>query len=385
MRVLYSHRIKSRDGQAVHLEGVVSALRRSGHQVLVIGPASFSSVCFGGENRLVALVRVSCPKMLQELAEIVYNLIAYIRLEFGFTRFRPDFIYERCNTFYIAGALLASRRKVPFYAEVNFPLADETARISGLKMVRAARAMERIVWRKANRILVVTAVLRDILIEQGAPPERIAVMPNGTEVERFLGVPEPPRTDDAVIIGFIGFMREWHGLAALLTALARHKDERIKLLIAGDGPNRLTLQKQAHELGLSAQIGFAGLIQPEQVPFLLAGIDIAVQPRAVRYASPLKIFEYMAAGRAIVAPNQPNIREILSDGATALLFDPEQENAMWLAILRLVEDTPLRHRLGKAGQAEIVRLNRTWQANAERVTDWARADLRARASCQRPH
>jgi glycosyltransferase involved in cell wall biosynthesis len=178
-----------------------------------------------------------------------------------------------------------------------------------------------------------------------------------------------------VILGFVGFIRAWHGLDALLLAMAQHGDERVKLLIAGSGPERSNLERQIRELGLSARVNFSGLVQREQVPLLLSEIDIAVQPKVVCYASPLKIFEYMAAGCAIVAPDQPNIREVLRNGATALLFDPGQENAMWRAILRLVEDASLRHRLGEAARAEVVRLNYTWQGNAKQLLDWARADL----------
>ena len=117
---------------------------------------------------------------------------------------------------------------------------------------------------------------------------------------------------------------------------------------------------------------FTGLQAREQVPALVAGFDIALQPRAVEYASPLKIFEYMAAGRAIVAPDQENIREILRDGETALLFDPSRPEAMWRAVLRLAGDADLRHRLGAAACAEIARRDYTWAGNARRVVGWAR-------------
>jgi glycosyltransferase involved in cell wall biosynthesis len=80
----------------------------------------------------------------------------------------------------------------------------------------------------------------------------------------------------------------------------------------------------------------------------------------------------MAAGRAIVAPDQPNIREILTDGRTALLFDPGEEGALWRAITRLVEDPALRRRLGEAARAEITLRDYTWRGNARRVVQAAR-------------
>ncbi len=83
----------------------------------------------------------------------------------------------------------------------------------------------------------------------------------------------------------------------------------------------------------------------------------------------------MAAGRAIVAPDQPNIREILTDGETALLFDPAETGSVWQAIQRLAADPGLRQRLGEAARAEIARRDYTWERNAERIVAMARADL----------
>ena len=107
------------------------------------------------------------------------------------------------------------------------------------------------------------------------------------------------------------------------------------------------------------------------MPETVAGFDIALQPRSVDYASPLKIFDYMAAGRAIVAPDQPNIREVLQDGRTALLFDPARPDAMWEAVARLLEDRGLRARLGQAARAELEARDYTWRGNAKRIVRWA--------------
>ncbi len=92
------------------------------------------------------------------------------------------------------------------------------------------------------------------------------------------------------------------------------------------------------------------------------------------YASPLKVFDYMAAGRAIVAPDQPNIREILEHDRTALLFDPEREGAMWEAVTRLITTPGLIDRLGSAARAELERRDFTWRGNAERIVGWASAE-----------
>jgi len=124
---------------------------------------------------------------------------------------------------------------------------------------------------------------------------------------------------------------------------------------------------------VAERVRFTGLVAHEQVPLAVAGFDIALQPRVVEYASPLKIFDYMAAGRAIVAPDQPNIREVLEHERTALLFDPGRAGAMGEAIARLLGDAPLRRRLGAAARAELERRDFTWSGNAARIVAWAEA------------
>jgi glycosyltransferase involved in cell wall biosynthesis len=103
------------------------------------------------------------------------------------------------------------------------------------------------------------------------------------------------------------------------------------------------------------------------MPHVLAEFDIALQPPLPDHATPVEIFAYMAAGCAIVAPDQPNIREILADGQTALLFDPNREGAMWQAVARLIDDAPLRTRLGVAARAELERCDYSWRGKAARI------------------
>ena len=174
------------------------------------------------------------------------------------------------------------------------------------------------------------------------------------------------------MLGFVGFVREWHGLDAVIAAMAAERDgPRLRLVVVGDGPARPALEQQAAALGLADRVTFTGLQPREAIPGLVAGFDIALQPLVVSYASPLKIFEYMAAGRAIVAPDQPNIREVLRDGETAVLFDPSEAGAMWRAIQRLAGDAALRRRMGDAARDEIARRDYTWRGNAARVVAWA--------------
>lgn len=371
MRILYSHRIQSRDGQSVHVEELVAAMRAAGHEVVVVGPGYYEASSFGGESRVVARLRRLLPGALGEIAELAYNVPAYLALRKAAKAFRPEAIYERYNLYYLAGMWLARGLRVPYLVEVNSPLAEERAKFSGLRLRRMAGAAERSVWRAADRVLAVTGVLRDMIAATGVARERIEVIPNGVVLERF-APPAPPRQAGPVVLGFVGFVRPWHGLDAVLRAMAADGGAGIALEVIGDGPVRGDLEALAAELGLGARVRFTGLVEHHEVPRHVAGFDIALQPQVVAYASPLKIFDYMAAGRAIVAPDQPNIREVLEHGRTALLFDPaaafDSPNGLWAAIRQLAGDAALRARLGAAARAELEARDYTWAGNARRVT-----------------
>ena len=373
MKILYSHRIQSHDGQGVHLESLVTALRAAGHDVLVVGPPAYAKAGLGKESSGIARIRRLLPGFAAELAELAYTIPGYLRLARAARSFRPDVLYERANLFYLAGAMLARRRRLPFLLEVNSPLAQERSAFGQLRLRRLARWSEHRVWRRADRVLPVTEVLAELVAAAGVARDRITVVPNGIDLAAF-----PPDLDGRaagraeIVLGFVGFVRDWHGLDAVLRSIAASRDgPRIALQVVGEGPALPGLARLAVELGIEGQVHFTGLAERDRIPGLVAGFDIALQPAAVGYASPLKVFEYMAAGRAIVAPDQPNIREVLAHERTALLFPPGDAAAMWAAVARLAGDAALRGTLGAAARAEAIRRDFTWAGNARRVVEMA--------------
>jgi len=374
MRILYSHRINSHDGQGVHVMELVRALRAAGHEVHMVGPSFFEQTDFGGESRLVALARRLLPGVLSEFAELAYNIPAYLKLKAAWRTQKPDFIYERCNLYFLAGAWLARRHNVRLLLEVNSPLAEEREKHGGLRLPWLARRLERTTWRSATRVLPVTQVLADILAAKGVDPARITVIPNGIDPARF-PPREAPVPTAAITLGFVGFVRAWHGLDRVIEGMAGGAPNS-RLVVVGEGPALPDLQALATRLGIAERLHFAGLVPPDQVGGYVRDFDIALQPSATPYASPLKIFDYMAAGCAIVAPDQPNIREILTHQKTALLFNPSTPGAMWKSVETLIADAALRRRLGEAARTHLQQQDFTWAANASRVITLAQAAQR---------
>jgi glycosyltransferase involved in cell wall biosynthesis len=387
LRILYHHRIRSKDGQAVHLEELISALRELGHDVLLVGPKAFAHASFGHDPKALAVLKTLIPRAAYEMLELGYNLAAYMRLRAACGRFHPDVIYERHNLYLLAGIWCGKALQLPVLLEVNAPLAEERANFGGLGLPWLAKALERHVWRKADVVLPVTRVLAEKLNAAGVSRERITVIANAIDPAKFAAVPptqeakDQLRLSNKLVLGFTGFVREWHGLEAVLTLLARPSaPANLHFLLIGEGPAISGLRTQAGQLGISDRVTFAGLVERDKIGSHLAAFDIAVLPKCVDYCSPLKLFEYLVAGKAIVAPDQPNIREIVSGEEHCLLFEPENYEAMTDAILRLAADEALRNRYGDAVRSLVSRRGYTWMNNAARVSALAATAVAAKGS-----
>ncbi|MGB7998114.1 MAG: glycosyltransferase family 4 protein [Photobacterium halotolerans] len=144
-------------------------------------------------------------------------------------------------------------------------------------------------------------------------------------------------------------------------------DPEVKFLIVGDGPVLDTLKKQARDLKAEHQIHITGLIDRQHIAGWLSQIDIALQPAVTPWCSPLKLIEYLACGKAIVAPDSDNIKELLTDGDNALLFKAGHLADMLEQIKRLLSDEALRQQLSDNAAASIARQQLTWPDNARKI------------------
>lgn len=384
MKILLHHRIASRDGQAVHIEELIAALRRQGHEPILIGPTGFASTEFGSSSRLIDSIKRFIPAALYELLEIGYNVRAFARLWSAVRTHRPDALYERFSLFLFAGVWVRRLTGIPLLLEVNSPLFEERARNDGLRLHALGRWAQRHIWHAADHVLPVTGVLAKTVREYGVPAARITVIPNGVDPARFGAVPDratakaalglPP---ERLVLGFTGFVRGWNAVHQLIDFAADCRDRLdLHVVIAGDGPARQSLQEHARGRGVHDRLLITGIVERDEVAGKVAAFDVAVLPGQTPYSSPLKLFEYMQLGRAIAAPDAENIREILTDNQNALLFDPAQGNALEATLYRLCSDPALRRRLGEAARATITARSLTWDRNAERVIAIAR--------CHRP-
>jgi glycosyltransferase involved in cell wall biosynthesis len=392
LRVLYHHRIRGIDGQAVHVRALLQALVAEGHEVRevalvpVFGPAAEATVgrdqgAHSSEHRNRPLKWIDrLPRPILELAEALYSLIAPPMIARAATRFHPDFIYERYAFGNVGGVLAGRRLGIPLVLEVNAPLADELARTHGVFFAVLARRLEALALRRADLICVVSEALRGIVLAGGARQGRVLVVPNGVDTQTFrpleperraavrrdLGLPEQ-ENGQTLVLGFAGFVRKWHRLDLVLACLARPEFAGARLVVVGEGPHSRALARRAAELGIADRVLLLGARPHEEMPSLLAALDVALLPGIPCYASPLKLYEYMAVGLPVVAPDQENLREVLRHRENALLFAPDSCEALTAALMELKDDPDLRRRLGANARAAVLGEGRSWRGVARRV------------------
>lgn len=377
MRILFHHRIASADGQFVHMTELTRALRKAGHEVLIVGPHLSEGSSLGQTSGLINRLKRLLPAALYEVLEFLYSVVALWRLARAAIAFKPDAIYERYNLHLHAGRFVARALGVPLLLEVNAPLTVERGAYGGLKLKRFAAWSDRQIWRGADYVLPVTDTLASYVRAAGVLEERIVVIPNGVDLKMYPGGAERDAAkarlglDDLIVLGFVGFVRDWHGLPQIIDFVSERRDLPLYLLIVGDGLDRARLEARISELDIGERARITGFVPRADVPDYIAAFDIALQPAVTAWASPLKLFEYLAAGCAVIAPDAPNIREVLSHERNALLFDPADAGELVESLRRLCDDASLRERLGGQARRLVIEHPYTWEHNAAVVAGLA--------------
>lgn len=391
MKILFHHRIASADGQFVHLTELTRALRAAGHEVLIVGPHLSEQASLGETSGLINRLKRLLPGALYEVLEFAYSAVALWRLGRAARSFRPDLLYERYNLHLHAGRFVARALGIPLVLEVNAPLTQERSAWGKLRLKRFAAWSDRHIWRGADYVLPVTDALGDYVRAAGVPDDRIVVVPNGVDLQMYPGGDgqrDAARTrlglQDRIVLGFVGFVRDWHGLPQIIDFVAERRDLPIQLLIVGDGLDRERLETRIRELGIEDRARITGFVPREQIPGYISAFDIALQPAVTAWASPLKLFEYMAASCAVIAPDTPNIREVLTHEENALLFDPNDTAQLIDRLRRLYEEPQLRRALGREARRLVVDRPYTWEHNARLVAGLARSGTRPAEPAQAP-
>jgi glycosyltransferase involved in cell wall biosynthesis len=284
-----------------------------------------------------------------------------------------DLVYERYSLWSYAAIEYARRTGTPGLLEVNAPLVAEQMKTRGLVDRRAAEEIAERVFSAAHALLPVSSEVADYLERFPAARGRVHVVPNGVDARRVHPqvLPARKRSPDEFTIGFVGTLKPWHGLDTLVEAFSHlhGRAPESRLLIVGAGPEQERLVDQLGQRDLRQAAHFTGAVAPSAVPALLASMDVAVAPAPPLpdfYFSPLKLFEYMASGRPVVAAAIGQIAQIVRHDVNGLLYAPGDALALAAALDRLRRDRRRCQQLGGAARETILR-SHTWDHAIDRI------------------
>jgi glycosyltransferase involved in cell wall biosynthesis len=355
---------------------MINAFREIGCGIDIVGMVTPDNKETYNHNRSsISRIASRLPQSLYEVAELLYNFYGLILIVGKIVRSRPDFIYERYSLDTVAGVLASKIFSIPLILEVNSPLAYEKLKYSRLRYPAIAKFFERWICSNSSITIAVTMELKKMLVLQNVPTDKIVVMYNGINPEIFnlkvsgKKIREKYNLKGKIVIGFVGWFREWHGIELIINLMTDKKawPDELRLLLVGDGPAFKKLQTLVKQHCLLSSVIFTGSVPHSEITDYIAAVDIAIQPKATEYACPMKIIEYMAMGKCILAKDQPNIRELIENGYNGFLF--QDQNSMMSLLLELASDSKKRKEIGNNAHKTIIERDLLWTSNARRVVD----------------
>ena len=385
-RVLYHHRTQGKAVEGVHIRGITDALRAEGVTVDIISlpgadPYSSPKAMSPTQQARPWMKWVTkLPEPFFELAELAYNLVAGWRIRKYLDAHRDvELIYERYSLFMFITVMIARARGIPIILEIND--SAMVYRVRPLFFLRLAKWIEGWVVRHATGLVFVSGVFRDRLLKAHGTMAPAIVTPNAANIDKFSFT--QAQRDEArahwkleghVVCGYLGAFVPWHAIDQFVYRIADRLKAapHLRLLLVGDGATFDEVRRRVAEAGLSDQVVMTGRVAHDQVPGLLAAMDMAVLPSAGDYTSPVKLFEFMACGIAPIAPDFEPIQEVVKAGQTGWMFkagDLEQAVQM---VLQHSQDLATLKQVGAAARRYIGE-HRQWRHNILQLLEFRKS------------
>lgn len=300
-----------------------------------------------------------------------YLLYMAAAVFFGFFERRPDIVIATSPQFFCgwAGVLLATFRRLPFLLEVRDLWPESISAVEAMQsrsILRPIEKLERWMYRAACHVVTVGEAYRNRLIASGIDPARVSVIMNGVDRTRFFprekdrAIAERFGVTDRFVVTYCGTIGLAHGLDVVLRAgalLRKRGRLQIVFLLVGDGARLDVLRDAAKQRGLD-NVRFTGNVDKNLIPDVLALSDVCLvhlrESETFTVVMPSKIFEAAAMARPIILGIRGFAEAFVRKAGCGLCIEPENEEELVEAVLRLEADSDLRAELGKAGCAYVV-------------------------------
>jgi len=358
-----------------------------GHEVrpVISGPAESQTSVQAPQNTssLKQSLKRFIPSIiwhtLKDISLLRFDASLHENLRAQIEDFQPDFVYERVNYLQLSGIRVCKEMGIPHFSETNAPYLQEKIELEGKSLLgKFASNREKQQLEGTDKVFVVSTILKNFFIKKhqvNQGEEHIIVTPNGITVNNFRFDSEKVRKlkeelglkPENVVVGFVGSIQLWHGVDLLVRDFHKIYQDfpHARLLVVGGGESLEDLKQMAVDLGIADKVFFVGKSPFKDVPIYVELMVITVMAKAYWFGSPLKIFEYAALDKAIIAPDFAPVREVMTPNVDGLIIDGEKET-LENALRKLVESPELRIRLAENFHNKVL-ANYTWEKNAKVV------------------
>jgi glycosyltransferase involved in cell wall biosynthesis len=384
MKILYLNYLydlkSSSVGAGVHFSEMIHALNEVGHHVKGFYLNRFTSIEESVQSRWRDFLKRKLWRYANQINAVLSNVRYFIKEWKIITEEKPRLLLIRYNIYNISPYIVAKIRGIPVISEVNAPMAYESRHFAKkvIHIPFLSEFIEKLALKLSDRIVVVSRQLKTFFIAQGLSEEKIDMVPNGVDVGKFNPSISGKRIrklyglNNQTILGFVGSFHYWHGIEYIERFIQMILSQRPNcgFLLVGDGPLKAEMEKRLKSGIYADKVHFSGYIQHKDIPEYIAAMDIvlAIYPKLeLFYYSPLKLYEYMASGKAVVASRIGQIKDIITDGKNGFLFDPGNLNDLEDKVIRLLDNPSLIQVIGKNSR-KTVENKYTWKQSALKVS-----------------
>lgn len=378
-------------GSLAHNASTIEALKEIGHDVIVLDDKQRqNSVNIDKHRNIYRSMNRYIPQRLSIIPRDIYDIY---RDRFSFKRqiertvnnVIPDIIFERLTSAHCAGIKVSKEKEIPIIMEIHSPLEEKTQYFSIDAFPWYSRRVYKNALARADAIIVVSSVMKQYIINWGIDGKKIHVISNAAGSDMFKKIdPEKIRIlknrydlHGKKVIGFIGSMGPYHGINDLIDAAVKvvEIDNNIIFMIVGPFRKEETKKiflKQIKSYGLRNNIALTGGVDRNDIPAYIDCMDLCVIPNSNWYMSPIKLFEYGARGKTVVACKISPIEDIIEDGKDGILFDAENREILSEKLIGALRNAENTGQMGLRLQTKI-KNKYTWLHNAERIQSIAKS------------
>ena len=367
-------------GYGSHMRGMIHGFQEEGHtvEVLVMGRAPIQNARTLQSSRLKSLAKKFIPKIiwrtLKEFQQIRFDKYAAKELQIAIELHQPDIVYERSAWMSNGSVDVLSNFNINHVVEINAPFEEEVQSFENAQSFLASTGRKKLknLLLSANLVLPVTSSLQAYLIERyQLNTNKCTVIPNAVErietqinESRVAAINKQFNLSESTVFGFVGSMFPYHGVERLIRGVSKLSYTDVVILIVGDGYLITELKKLAHDLGISSRVHFTGPVPKEDVYNYISVMDILTLPNTEWYCSPVKLFEYGAIGKTILAVNKAGVSDVMSND-DGVLFE-NNDSAFQDALLTAITDVDALKIKAQNFQQKVL-VKHTWRANAQKV------------------